>query len=325
MESYLLLGPPPPPSLPTKGHHANPFRVYYKTCHSLCGSVVTSPWFQHFILALITINSILTALQTYEFVQDNLLWQQRLDQVDTILLILFTVELVLHLFYYGFITFLSNAWLVFDLLIVTVSWACAALTIMRSFRIVRTVRFMTHVREIQQLVEALWNVVPRMFAIFTFLLLVYFVFAVLLTDLFQTAYQDGITSEDHFSRLDVTAFTLLQFMFLDDWSGLTKELMVAHPWAWIPILAFIILCTFIVVNLIIAVICDAVQALQTDEMATHLKHLQTVTIQAIQQAHAQDQDERRQLEIKVNQLLQLLQQQQQQQSQQPQPQPRPQQ
>ncbi|KAL7580450.1 hypothetical protein ACA910_004467 [Epithemia clementina (nom. ined.)] len=276
------------------------------TFHAFCGRMVTSAIFQHVILGLILFNSILTALETFDFVRNNPQLTHQLDALDTILLTAFTAELGLNLYYHGLARFFSNGWLVFDFIVVTTSWAFAAMTVLRSFRIIRTVRFVTHLRDIQQLVEALWSVVPRMFAIFAFLLLIYFVYAVLLTELFHSAYEDGITSEDHFSRLDVTAFTLMQFMFMDDWSGTTKELMAVYYWAWIPILSFIIICTFVVVNLMIAVICDAVQALQTDEMTSQIEVMQSVTTTAIQKAHKLDSRERVRLEAKLDEILRIL-------------------
>ncbi|KAL7580466.1 hypothetical protein ACA910_004481 [Epithemia clementina (nom. ined.)] len=274
--------------------------------HEQCGLLIRSQAFQTGILLLIVLNSIITALGTFEFVMDNPMLQERLETMDTILLTIFTVELVLHFYYYGLYQFLTKGWLVFDLIIVTTSWAFDALAIFRSFRILRTVRVITRVKEIRELVDALFQVIPRMCAISTLLLLIYFVFAVLFTELFRTTYEDGITSSDYFSRLDTTAFTLLQFMFLDDWSRVTKELMIVYPWAWIPVLAFIVICTFIVVNLIIAVICNAVQSIQTEEMTSQMENLQTNTKKAIYKAHKKDKTEREHLDEKLEQILEIL-------------------
>jgi hypothetical protein len=53
---------------------------------------------------------------------------------------------------------------------------------------------------------------PRMFAIGLLLLLVSYIFAVMLTELFQTAFEDGITKSNYFGNLFATHFTLFQYM-----------------------------------------------------------------------------------------------------------------
>lgn len=43
--------------------------------------------------------------------------------------------------------------------------------------------------------------------------------------------------------------------------------MDVYSWAWLPFISFVIITGFVVVNLIIAVICDAISALRDDEKA----------------------------------------------------------
>ena len=64
-------------------------------------------------------------------------------------------------------------------------------------------------------VMALMMVIPKMFALFLLLLVLFFIFSILFTDLFKDAFEDEITSEDYFSSLSVTLFTLFQIMTLD--------------------------------------------------------------------------------------------------------------
>jgi hypothetical protein len=47
-------------------------------------------------------------------------------------------------------------------------------------------------------------------------------------------------------------------MTLDSWASITKEMMKAHNWAWLPFVLFIMSSTFFFLNLIIAVTCEAV-------------------------------------------------------------------
>ena len=108
---------------------------------------------------------------------------------------------------------------------------------------------------------------PRMCAIGILLFLVSYIFAVMFTQLFKDMYELGETSEDYFSRMDATFFTLFQIMTLDSWADIAREVMAVYKWAWLPFISFVIITGFIVVNLIIAVICDAISALNDDEKA----------------------------------------------------------
>ena len=129
------------------------------------------------------------------------------------------------------------------------------------------------VKEMRDLVLALMNVIPHMFAIGLLLLLIFYIFAVMFTELFKSLYADGVTSEDYFSRLDYTFFTLFQLMTMDSWSSITKEVMAVYSWAWLPFITFVVISSFIIINLVIAVICDAVAELQRNELEAQVKRI----------------------------------------------------
>jgi hypothetical protein len=116
-------------------------------------------------------------------------------------------------------------------------------------------------------VSALFGVMPRMAAIGLMLILICYIFAVMCTQLFKSLFNDGHTEFDYFGNMFATLLTLFQMMTLDGWAGITREVMVIHSWAWIPIVAYVIVSGFVVVNLIIAVICDAISALGSDDKA----------------------------------------------------------
>jgi len=108
-----------------------------------------------------------------------------------------------------------------------------------------------------------------MFAIGILLLLVSYIFAVLCTNLLKNLHKQGYTDYDYFGRLDETFFTLFQIMTLDNWADIARQVMAvpSKGWTWIIFIVFVIITGFVVVNLIIAVICDAISALKEDEKA----------------------------------------------------------
>eukprot|EP00549_Striatella_unipunctata_P015491 CAMPEP_0118696580 /NCGR_PEP_ID=MMETSP0800-20121206/13933_1 /TAXON_ID=210618 ORGANISM="Striatella unipunctata, Strain CCMP2910" /NCGR_SAMPLE_ID=MMETSP0800 /ASSEMBLY_ACC=CAM_ASM_000638 /LENGTH=383 /DNA_ID=CAMNT_0006595723 /DNA_START=2700 /DNA_END=3851 /DNA_ORIENTATION=- len=282
--------------------------------HSISGLVVNDVRFAQMIILLIIVNSILMGVATFDFVTQDPGVERVFEIADTCFLLVFTIELVLQFMHRGFQIF-SDGWLTFDFLVVAGSWFFSELQVIRAFRIFRTIRLITRIKALKELVAALLNVIPRMCAIAWLLALVFYIFAVLFTHLFKDLYKDGYTSADYFSRLDITLFTLFQIMTLDSWSEITKETMEAYKLAWIPFISFVILSTFIVINLIIAVICDAVATLQTEEIGKRDEGIQSLAeaIARTQQDMARLESKMDQMSSSINWMLRNQQQQQQQQ------------
>lgn len=115
--------------------------------------------------------------------------------------------------------------------------------------------------------SALLGVIPRMAAIALMLALIFYIFGVMFTQLFKTLYVNGDTTFNYFSDLGWTFFTLFQMMTLDEWASIAREVIKVYKWAWVPFITFVVISGFIVVNLIIAVICDAIGALHAGEKA----------------------------------------------------------
>jgi hypothetical protein len=283
---------PPPETDALELDHLERFIDRWQYFRYRCGLLINDERVQLFLVNLIAINAIMMGIATFDFVKDDPQVLKIFDVTDLVFLIFFTVELGMQFIFYGFRLF-TDGWLVFDFIIITLSWAFSQVQIIRSFRIFRAFRLITRIKVLKNLVlgkgivelccvllifhrgecssyslsAALFSVVPRMFAIGILLLLVSYIFAVLFTQLFKDLYEDGYTEEDYFGRMDKTFFTLFQLMTLDNWANVAREVIAVYSWAWIPFIVFVIATGFVVVNLIIAVICDAISALREDEKA----------------------------------------------------------
>ena len=217
-----------------------------------CGKMVNNEHVQITIIILILINALMMGLSTFDFVTQNEKVSDVFNKIDRGFLVIFTVEVVMQLFYLWLALF-ADGWLVFDLLIVIFSWAFESLQIVRAFRIFRAFRLITRVKPLRDLVLAIGAVLPRMYAIAALLLLIFYIFSVLFTELFS----DLPLSDNYFKTLDASLFTCMEMMTLE-WGEIAREVMTYESWAWAPFTAFIAITGFIVFNLIVAVVCDAV-------------------------------------------------------------------
>lgn len=234
------------------------------------GELVKQRSFKRFSICLILVHCLLCAIATFDYVTEDPEVAYLFDLVKDIFVYIMTAELFIHFLFHGFMIF-SYGWLVFDFVFICAGWFIPNLLVMRTFRVVRTLRLASWIKDLKQLVMALLLVIPKMFAIFFLLLILFFVFAILFTDLFKHCYIDGITEKDYFGRLDTTLFTLFQIMTLDGWAELCKQVMTVHEWAWIPFVCFVIVSSFFFLNLVIAVVCEAVTSVHRDTVVKYIE------------------------------------------------------
>ena len=78
-----------------------------------------------------------------------------------------------------------------------------------------------------------------------------------LQNIYYNLYEDGVTEVDYFGRLDLTFLTLFQVMTMDSWTGMVRQVMEVNPWAWIGFCMWVVVSAFFFVNMIVAVICEA--------------------------------------------------------------------
>ncbi|KAL7537538.1 hypothetical protein ACHAWF_005792 [Thalassiosira exigua] len=185
----------------------------------------------------------------------------KFELADQISLVIFTVESSMQLVHRGWALF-KDGFLVFDLLIVVLSWALEGAQVFRAFRIFRAMRLITRISTMKNLVMAIFSVAPKMVAIFLLLLLVLYIFAVMFTELFKDLYEEDLVEEPYFGTIFESLFTLFQMLTLDEWAGILYQVQLSCSWAWVPFVAFVAITAFVIVNLIIAVICDAVHVME---------------------------------------------------------------
>jgi hypothetical protein len=224
----------------------------------LSGLFVENPKVQVAIILLIVVNAIMMGIATFDFVADHERTDRAFALVDTILLSLFTLEIALQFCYRGLRMFLDS-WLCFDAVVILLSWSLASTQVIRAFRIFRAVRLVTRIGPLRELITAIGAVMPRMYAITMLLLLIFYIYSVLFTELFG----EMELSQNYFGSLTQSLFTCMQLMTME-WSDIAREVMAQKTWAWAPFLSYIAITGFIVFNLIVAVVCDAVAVIDRE-------------------------------------------------------------
>ena len=222
---------------------------------------VTSVPFERFIIAVILINAVTLGLETVPWAMDR--FAPVLIALDHAALAIFVVEISLKLVAMGF-RFFGRAWNIFDLTIVLISLAPASegFAVLRAFRILRVLRLMSMLPSMRVVVQALLEAIPGMGSVLALLSLVFYVFAVMATKLFGTSFPEW------FGSIGASLYSLFQVMTLESWSmGIVRPVMEVYPIAWLFFVPFILMTTFAVLNLFIAIIVNAMHATHEDDAA----------------------------------------------------------
>jgi voltage-gated sodium channel len=230
---------------------------------------VESRGFNLGITAVIVINAVTLGLET----SDRMVAAAGglLRFVDRAALIIFTVEIAMRLWVYR-ARFFTGGWNLFDFTIVAVSWipAAGAFSVLRSLRVLRVLRLLSVVPQMRTVVGALFNSLPGMGSIVAVLLLVFYVSSVMATGMFGSAFPEM------FGSIGKSMYALFQVMTLESWSmGIARPVMEVYPHAWIFFVPFVIVTSFAVLNLFIALIVNSMQVvhMQDHEEVVHAEEL----------------------------------------------------
>tara|TARA_Y100001936_G_scaffold239377_1_gene272399 strand:+ start:52620 stop:53474 length:855 start_codon:yes stop_codon:yes gene_type:complete len=231
---------------------------------------VESAPFRYTVLVIIFINAIVLGLETEASVIAEV--GDMLHLIDKIILWIFVVELILRMYAHG-PRFFLDPWGVFDFIIVAIALfpASEEFSVLRALRILRALRLISGVPRMRRVVEALLRAVPGIGSVAALLLLVFYVFSVIATKLFGTAFPQW------FGTIGESMYSLFQIMTLESWSmGIVRPVMEEYPEAWAFFVPFIIISSFTVLNLFIAIIVDSMQTLHADEEERTVERIETI-------------------------------------------------
>uniref|UniRef100_A0A061R295 Ion transport protein n=1 Tax=Tetraselmis sp. GSL018 TaxID=582737 RepID=A0A061R295_9CHLO len=236
--------------------------------------VCLSPKFQHFITFVIVVASVLVGLQTY----DSMSGSRAIAVLDSVVLYIFTFEVVVKVWACGnrpweYFYHKSSVqyWNIFDFLVVVVCYLpldASMVTVIRLFRLLRVLKLVKALPELQIIVMGLLSSLSSIFYVALLLMLVFYLYGIMCVSFFRD--NDPV----HFGSLETTFLTLFRMATFEDWTDVMytqlysckvygygfREEWCTKPerpmgWAAAPFfVSFIILSSFVVLNLFIGVI-----------------------------------------------------------------------
>ena len=220
---------------------------------------IEHPKVQGIIIALILINAALLGLETWPLAMQTA--GSLILAVDRMILAIFVVEILVRIFVHR-AAFWRDPWSLFDFAVVAIALipASGQFAVLRALRVLRVLRLMTMVPSMRRVVGALLSAIPGLGSIALVLMIIYYVFAVIATNLFAASHPEW------FGSIGRSLYTLFQIMTLESWSmGIARPVMDVFPYAWAFFIPFILIATFTMLNLFIAIIVNAMQSFTDNE------------------------------------------------------------
>ena len=218
--------------------------------------LVESSPFQTAVLWMILINAVILGAETFTGVKAVTgVW---LTAIDRIIVYAFVVEVGLRIIAWRGAYF-RLGWNVFDFLIVLVSViasvgaSTSGLGALRAFRVLRVLRVITIIPRMRVVVSALLDSIPGIASVGVVLTLIVYVFAVIAANLY------GPQHPELFGDVFQAMYTLFQVMTLEGWPDIASQVAQTHTRSWIFFLTFVLIATFTMLNLFVAIVVRVVE------------------------------------------------------------------
>ncbi|WP_158566468.1 ion transporter [Micromonospora craterilacus] len=169
-----------------------------------------------------------------------------------ILLTAFVVEVLLRL-YISRVAYLWDPWNCFDLLVIGAALlpGAAVFSVLRALRPIRMIR----------LTRGGPRPIPGVVTVTGMLVLVTYLAGVIATDLFRAL------APQHFGHLGRSLWTLFQVTTGDNWAEIADAVMAERPAAWVFFLVYIVITTYVLLGLLLAVVVKGMAEFFSDQNA----------------------------------------------------------
>ena len=214
--------------------------------------------FDWIITGVIILQAIALAIEATPFVNsageyDQLFEVSTFSLIQSLVIAVFIVEAILRMvaLYPKPQNYFRDPWNCFDFAIIVLSLTTAGQfsTVARLVRLLRITRLVTKSAELRAIVSTLVRSIPSIFNILILFSILFFIYAILGYHLFRDV------DPQHWSSFLTSFTTLFQIITLEGWVNVMEPIVTTlGPIYWLYFASFIVIGTFIIINLFISVI-----------------------------------------------------------------------
>ncbi|MBQ9274749.1 MAG: ion transporter [Succinivibrio sp.] len=240
-------------------------------------NIVLSDMFNNFILIVIIINAVALGFLTSR--NFNPEFRHLMIIIDHVAIGIFVVEMFLKIYCLKW-EFFKNPWNVFDLTVTALSLVPITdhRSVLSCFRFLRVLRIISAIHRLSKQLNSLLKSLNSIFWLIVLAGIFFYIYSVVGTTLFASY------NPEYFGNFGASAFTLFQMMTLESWASVIARPTMEHePLFGIYFVSFIVIETYIILNLFITILIEAVtrQYAEDDERREqeHLKALEKSILQ----------------------------------------------
>jgi voltage-gated sodium channel len=236
---------------------------------SVCRRIADSPRFQAFIFAVIVANAVTLGLGTYDF-SDSV--NSLIITLDDIFLGIFVVELAIRIAAYGRRPqdFFRDGWNVFDFFVIGLAFAPGLrdnVTLLRLARLLRVVRLVSVMPDLRILVRAMARSIPPITSLVVLTVLLMYVYGMVGWILFHEG------DPENWGDIGDAMLSLFQILTLENWPSFLEAGQEIHSASWIYFVSYVLIASFLVINILIAIIINSVEEVHEAERASEREQL----------------------------------------------------
>ena len=216
--------------------------------------LVESIWFEYFIIAVILANAVLLGLGTSSRIERD--YGDWLYLGNRVALGIFVAEAVLKMVALAPRShrYFASGWNVFDFAVIVFSFVPATAEfamISRLARLLRVVRLITMVKDLRIIVAGLVRAIPSVGHVMVLMSIVVYIYAIMGYHLFSEH------DPEHWGSLGLAMLTLFEMITLEGWVDVMGAVRDVYPLAWLYFVSFIVMGTFVVINMVIGIIINS--------------------------------------------------------------------
>ncbi len=228
-----------------------------------CRRLVEANRFEYLIIGIILFNAALLGLGTSPAIERD--YGSWLDLANNAILGVFVVEALLKLAarWPRPLRYFTDGWNVFDFTVIVLALIPATgefAIVTRLFRLLRVVRLISTIKDLRLIVAALVRSIPSVGHVLILMSIVVYIYAIMGYHLFHE--HDPV----HWRNLGISLLSLFRVLTLEDWTDIMYTAMEAYPWAWVYFVSFVVVGTFVVINMFIAIIINSLDDAKTERM-----------------------------------------------------------
>ena len=149
--------------------------------------------------------------------------------------------------------YFRDGWNVFDFLVVALALIPVTgqfATIARLVRLLRVMRLVSTIKDLRVIVTALVSSIPSVGHVIMLMGIIVYIYAIIGYHLFSEH------DPEHWRNVGIAVLTLFNIITFDGWTDVMFTAMDLNPLAWVYFVSFVVVGTFVVINLFIAIIID---------------------------------------------------------------------